>query len=256
MNCKAMLGLSLLAAASALALMDAVEVPFVDPLMDKTVSIIAQYSIYPFYFVKLILFDGPIYVLAHTGYAGVFSLMVMESASLPVPSELVLPYAGYLAFLGYLGLIQTILVSTLASLIGSLIDYWLGLAAGRPIVLRLGRYVGIGEEQLLRAERWFDSRGRFAVLLARFVPGLRSIISIPAGIARMSMWEFLLYTALGSAVWNAGLIEMGYYLGQNWGAVYSFIKSTYSMIAITLLALILTLYVAMLYRKAARRNIN
>ncbi|GGP22356.1 alkaline phosphatase [Thermocladium modestius] len=237
MNRKAMLGLSFLAVASALAVMDAVEMPFVDPLIDKIASIIAQYSIYPFYFVKLILFDGPIYVLTHTGYAGVFSLMVMESASLPVPSELVLPYAGYLAFLGYLGLTQTILVSTLASLVGSLIDYWLGLIAGRPIVLRLGRYIGIREDHLSKAEKWFDSRGRFAVLLARFVPGLRSIISIPAGIAEMNVWEFLIYTTIGSGAWNAGLVVMGYYLGQNWGLIYSFIKTDYTSIALIITAI-------------------
>ncbi len=256
MNRKATLGLSLLGIVSALAVMDVVEMPLVDPIIDELASIAAQYSIYPFYFVRLILLDGPIYVLTHTGYVGLFSLMVMESASLPIPSELVLPYSGYLAFLGYLGLIQSILVSALASLVGSLIDYWLGLAAGRPMVLRLGRYVGIGEGQLLKAEKWFNSRGRFSVLLARFVPGLRSIISIPAGVARMNIWEFLLYTAIGSTAWNAGLIEMGYYLGQNWEAVYSFIKSTYSMVVIALVAIVLAFYVAMMRRRPARRNTN
>ncbi|MDA4118158.1 MAG: DedA family protein [Thaumarchaeota archaeon] len=150
------------------------------------------------------------------GYAGLFALMLLESASAPIPSEVVLPFAGYLAFLGRLNLGLAILVSTAAGLIGALIDYYLALKLGRPIVYRLMRRLGISETHLDQGERWVDSRGAWSVFVARFIPGLRSIVSVPAGLLRMKMRPFVILTTIGSFVWSAVLIYAGYSAGPLW----------------------------------------
>lgn len=222
-----------------LIVLDITETPIIDPALDKVNPVIAQYINYMAIMIRLVIFDGPLYVLEKTSYIGAFILMTMESASFPVPSELILPYEGYLSFLGYMNLTLVILVSTAASLLGSLIDYWIGRIAGRPLVLRIGKYLGIREQELARAEHWFNTRGKISILIARFIPGLRSIISIPAGIANMDIREFMLYTFIGSIIWIISLTVMGYYLGQKWSLISNIFKlgDTYIIIAIILATL-------------------
>jgi membrane protein DedA with SNARE-associated domain len=156
------------------------------------------------------------------GYAGVFGLMLLEASSLPVPSEVILPFAGYLISTGLSDLTfwPTVLVATVAALIGSLIDYYIGYK-GVEILLKyrvLGRSV-FSMEQLEYAGGWFKKYGSPVVFLARLVPGLRTIISFPAGAAKMSLVKFVAFTTAGCVLWNAVLIYVGYYLGVNWREV-------------------------------------
>ena len=148
-------------------------------------------------------------LMSTAGYAGLFALMALESASLPIPSEFVLPLAGYLVSIHAMNLWVAIAVSTAAGIVGALADYWLALRLGRPFVVKLLKASGLHRESLDRAERWFDRSGEWTVFAARFVPGLRSIISVPAGLFRMGIGSSLLMTAAGCLAWSAVLIYAG-----------------------------------------------
>jgi len=159
------------------------------------------------------------------GYLGLFALMALESASAPIPSEVFLPFAGYLVFLGSMNYIAAVTVSTVAGVLGALADYYLALLVGRSFFDGLLSRVGVKPASIDGAERWMNERGAWAVFLARFVPGLRSIISIPAGLLKMRLRTFVVLTLLGSLIWSAALI----YLGLSTGALWSSALATPSM---------------------------
>src|SRR6266851_1194917 len=166
-----------------------------------------------------LIFDAIVNLLYQTGYVGVFLLMVMESATLPVPSEVVLPLGGYLVSQGRLEFWSTVAVATVGSLIGTMVDYGIGYYLGRPAVLRYGRIVRFSEKRLETTEKWFATHGKIVVLLARFVPLLRTLIAFPAGIVRMDVKLFLAYSAVGILVWDIALVYLGFLAGRNSTAV-------------------------------------
>jgi membrane protein DedA with SNARE-associated domain len=152
--------------------------------------------------------------MAAWGYVGLFALMALESASLPVPSEVVLPFAGYLAFTGSMNLVVVVAVGTVAGLVGALADYYLALRLGRPVVERLFRWSGADPGSFDKAHRWISKKGAWTVLVARFVPGLRSVISLPAGALRMRLATFVPMTAMGAFGWTTLLVYVGYAAGD------------------------------------------
>ncbi len=154
------------------------------------------------------------------GYAGLIILMAMESASLPVPSEIILPLEGYLVYQGKADFWLVLAASLVGSIIGSIVDYALGLTLGKSVT----KLPLISESSVKTATDWFQRRGSITVLLARFVIGLRAIISIPAGMFAMSKKKFLAYTLVGSAVWNASLIYAGLVLGPNWEIISAWVN--------------------------------
>jgi membrane protein DedA with SNARE-associated domain len=156
---------------------------------------------------------------SEAGYAGVFILMLMEAAAFPVPSEIILPFAGYLVYQGSLEFFAVLLVSTIAALLGSFVDYYLGLKLGRRLLTSKSRIPFVGVQHLRRAETWFERYGPVAVALFRLVPGARVLISFPAGVYRMSKFRFGLYTLMGCLPWNFTLIYLGWWLGVSWNAV-------------------------------------
>ena len=166
-----------------------------------------------------LVFNAIVNLLYQTGYLGVFLLMVMESATLPVPSEVVLPLGGYLVWQGRLEFWSTVAVATVGSLVGTMVDYGIGYYLGRPAVLRYGRIVRFSEKRLETTERWFGSHGKSVVLLARFVPLLRTLIAFPAGLVKMDMKRFLAYSAVGILVWDIALVYLGFLAGQNSTAI-------------------------------------
>ena len=170
------------------------------------------------------------------GYAGLFAAMLAENLFPPIPSEIVLPLAGFEVSQGELTFLGTVLAATMGSLVGALVLYAVGLYGGRPLVLRWGRVLRVGPADLERAEGWFERWGDWVVLGARVVPIARSVVSIPAGFARMPLGRFTLPTAIGSLVWNVILVGAGHQLGANWEKV-SDIASRYSdvMLALALL---------------------
>lgn len=157
--------------------------------------------------------------LATGGYPVLGALMAMESMVVPVPSEAVMPFAGFLIAQGKWTWLGVALWSTVGSIVGSLVSYWIGAAVGRPMLLKWGRYVGLTASHLEMTERWFSRWGSHAVLLCRFVPVVRHLISIPAGAARMKLAPFVISTAVGAAAWNMFLAWVGYSLGERWQAI-------------------------------------
>jgi membrane protein DedA with SNARE-associated domain len=149
------------------------------------------------------------------GYPGIVILMAMESSVLPVPSELVMPPAGYLAAKGEMNIVIAIACGVLGSVLGALANYGVALWLGRAVIRRAGRYLLISEKALDRAERFFDRHGEISTLLGRMLPVVRHLISIPAGIARMSLPRFVLFTGLGAFLWCTILATIGYVLGQH-----------------------------------------
>jgi membrane protein DedA with SNARE-associated domain len=149
------------------------------------------------------------------GYPGIVILMAMESSVLPVPSEAVMPPVGYLAAKGEMNLVVAIACGVLGSVLGALANYGVARWLGRAVIRRLGRYLLISEKALDRAEQFFDRHGEISTLLGRMLPVVRHLISIPAGIARMPLRRFVLFTGLGALLWCGILAVIGYVLGQH-----------------------------------------
>jgi membrane protein DedA with SNARE-associated domain len=155
-------------------------------------------------------------VISSLGYPGLMALMALESACLPIPSEVVMPFAGYLASVGRFNLWLAVTAGALGCNIGSAIAYEVGARGGRPFLERWGRYVLIDRHDLDRVDRLFARYGAISVLIGRLLPIIRTFIALPAGIARMNRWTFHLYTFVGSWVWCLALAWVGYQLGLRW----------------------------------------
>lgn len=192
-------------------------------------------------------------VVESLGYAGVFFLMVLESMVFPVPSEAVLPPAGWLAWEGRMDLWIALVVATLGTIVGSLLSYAMGAYGVRPVLERYGRYVLVSPHHLDAAHRFFERRGAgWAIFVSRFVPVVRHLISIPAGSARMPLGTFVLATALGGALWNLVLLVAGYKLGENWHAVTEWVEA--AKVPILVGAVLLALGVAVWFVMRKRKE--
>jgi membrane protein DedA with SNARE-associated domain len=167
---------------------------------------------------------------------GLAPLLVIENLFPPIPSEVVLPLAGFFVGTGDLAFWGALLAATNGSTAGALILYGIGRWGGRRLVLRYGRWLRVREEDLDRADGWFARHGDLVVLVARVVPFARSVVSIPAGIARMPPVRFMVLTAAGSGVWNAVLIGAGYALGANWNHVSSWVGAYSDVVLVAVVA--------------------
>lgn len=156
---------------------------------------------------------------SRAGYAGIFALMLLEAAAFPIPSEIILPIAGYLVSRGTLEFWLVVLYSTIAALIGSFIDYFLGWKLGSPLLAGRSRLPYVHATQLGRARGWFNRHGPLAVAFFRLVPAARVLISFPAGAYKMSKSKFALYTLAGCLPWNITLVYLGWWLGSSWEEV-------------------------------------
>lgn len=148
------------------------------------------------------------------GYPGIFVLMAMESSIIPVPSELVMPPAGYLAHQGQMNIWVVILMGTIGSLVGAYANYFVSRWLGRPLVLKYGKYVGINEKKFAQVESFFLKHGEISTFIGRLLPVIRHLISIPAGIAGMNHLRFSLYTLAGAGLWCTILTWIGYFIGK------------------------------------------
>ena len=184
-------------------------------------------------------------VIEQLGYAGVFVGMTLESVGLPIPSEIIMPFAGYVVWEGGLTLIGITIAGTLGCLAGSLIAYYIGLWGGRPLLERYGKYVLISKRELDLADKWFDKYGDRAVFVSRLLPVVRTYISFPAGIVKMDVKKFSLYTVLGSLPWCFGLAYIGVLLGPHWEDI----KGLFRYLDIAVIVGIIALVVYLIYRR-------
>lgn len=192
-------------------------------------------------------------VISSTGYLGIALLMFVENVFPPIPSEVIMPLAGYMATRDQLSIAAVIVAGTVGTVLGALPLYYLGRRIGRERLGEFadahGRWLTLSRGDLERAERWFDRHGGAAVLFCRLVPGVRSLISIPAGVGRMKMIPFLAYTTAGSAVWTALLACAGYLLGSNFGKVDEYLDPASWVV---LAGIVLIYVVRVLRHKGAR----
>jgi len=186
------------------------------------------------------------------GYAGIFILMALESMVAPVPSEAVMPFAGMLIAGGHFTFIGVVLISTLGSIVGSLISYYIGYYGGRPLVERFGKYLLLDKHHLDLTEKYFQKKGDLTILICRFVPVVRHLISIPAGMGKMKIWKFSLFTIIGAGLWNTFLTFVGVKLQDNWKEVMKYSK-VIDMVVVVGLALVIV-YAAYKLYSAKKKN--
>lgn len=149
------------------------------------------------------------------GYTGIISLMFLESSFFPFPSEVVMPPAGYLAWKGEMSLTLVILSGIFGSILGALFNYWLAVKLGRPFLLKYGKYFFISQESIEKADKFFQKHGHISTLVGRLLPVIRQYISLPAGISRMPLKTFTIFTTIGAGVWVVVLTFAGYFLGEH-----------------------------------------
>jgi len=162
------------------------------------------------------IIDAITRAIGNHGFPAVLGLMTLESACIPVPSEVIQLFAGYLVSLHRMSLFAAVSAGVLGNLIGSWIAWSVGYYGGRPFIERWGRYIHVTPARLERSERWFDQHGELAVLIGRCVPVIRTFISLPAGVARMPFWRFSLFTLIGCVPWVLGLTLLGVQVGPSW----------------------------------------
>jgi membrane protein DedA with SNARE-associated domain len=150
------------------------------------------------------------------GYSGVVLLMAIESACIPLPSEIIMPFSGYLVSTGQMNLWGVAVAGAVGCVLGSLIAYWVGMYGGRPLIEKYGRYILLSRHDLDLADRWFAKYGEIIVFVSRLLPAIRTFIAFPAGVARMNLTKFVIYTFAGSLPWCLGLAYAGQKLGEQW----------------------------------------
>jgi membrane protein DedA with SNARE-associated domain len=155
-------------------------------------------------------------VISSMGYAGIVLLMAIESACIPLPSEVIMPFSGYLVYTGQFNLWLVAIAGAVGCVLGSLVAYWVGMYGGRPMIEKYGRYVLLSSHDLDLADRWFARYGELIVFASRLLPVVRTFIAFPAGVARMNLKRFVIYTFAGSLPWCLGLAYVGQKLGEQW----------------------------------------
>jgi len=185
------------------------------------------------------------------GYVGIFLLMAMESSVIPIPSEVVMPPAGYLAQQGKMDMTLVILSGTFGSLVGAYANYFAARFLGRPLLLKYGKYVWITEEHFDKVEKYFKDHGEISTFIGRLLPVIRHLISLPAGLAGMNHIKFTLYTLFGAALWVSVLAWIGYFIGENQELILRYShQAVIDVIAFS--ALLVGVYVWLHKRKLAR----
>ncbi|WP_086253322.1 DedA family protein [Campylobacter sp. P091] len=182
-------------------------------------------------------------LVADWGYLGIFLLMALESSFFPFPSEVVMIPAGYLVYTGQMNLYLAFGAGTLGSLAGAIFNYYLCYFFGRAFILKYGKYIGITDEKMAKFERYFNKYGEISTFNCRLIPGIRQYISLPAGLAKMNIFTFSLYTTLGAGIWVAILIAIGYYIGDQ----KELIKEYLAQITICLLIAVAIITIIYLY---------
>ena len=197
-------------------------------------------------------------IMNQFGYIGVFLLIAIENIFPPIPSEVILLFGGFMTTYTRLNIIGMVIASTLGSVIGAIVLYYIGKIFNKDrlkkiISGKIGKIIRLKPSDIDKADQWFDTKGNKTVFFCRFVPLIRSLISIPAGMSEMPMGKFLLYTVIGSTIWNTVLIIVGSIVGENWTSILN-ILDTYSHIVVILLAIIVVVFVYIFYHKRMKQE--
>lgn len=177
------------------------------------------------------------------GYLGIFCMMFLESSFFPFPSEVAMIPAGYLVFQGKMNIFLAFFAGTFGSLMGAIFNYYLCYFFGRGLIEKYGKYVGIDDDKMQKFESFFKCHGEISTFNCRLIPGIRQYISLPAGLARMNIFRFSLFTTLGAGIWVAILLGLGYFLGQN----ETVLKEKLNIITILLLFFVILTFIVYFY---------
>ena len=192
------------------------------------------------------------------GYIGIFLLIAIENIFPPIPSEVILTFGGYMTTYSNLNVPLVILSATLGSLLGAIVLYAIGKILNKERLIKIvsgkvGKILRLKKEDIESADKWFDTKGEKCVFFCRFIPIVRSLISIPAGMSEMNIPKFLIYTTIGSLIWNSVLVVVGSIVGENWENIVN-IFDTYSTITLIVLIIIFILFVVWFYKKRAKKQ--
>ncbi|EHQ3837470.1 DedA family protein [Listeria monocytogenes] len=196
--------------------------------------------------------DFTMWLVDSLGHWGIFLGMLIESVCIPLPSEVIMLFGGFMAEAGKLNFWLVVFAGIAGNLVGSLIAYYIGKFGGRALVLKFGKYIFLNVKHLDKAELWFGRYGARAVFFGRVLPVIRTFISLPAGIAKMNVWKFVIYTILGCIPWNIFLTWLGYSLGSNWSVVEKYTRP----ISYLMLALVIAIVVYLAYKAWNKRARN
>ena len=187
-----------------------------------------------------VVIDFLVETIGSLGYIGIFALMFLESTFFPFPSEIVMIPAGFLAYKGDMNLYIVLFTGTLGSLCGALLNYYLSKTLGRKLLLKYGHYIWFEEDKLIKMENFFLNHGEISTFNGRLIPVVRQYISLPAGLAKMNIFKFSLYTSLGASIWVSILSLLGYFLGDNSELINNYLKQI--TIGTILFIIILTVF--------------
>lgn len=192
------------------------------------------------------------------GYIGIFLLIAIENIFPPIPSEVILTFGGYMTTYSNLNVPLVILSATLGSLLGAIVLYAIGKILNKERLMKIvsgkvGKILRLKKEDIESADKWFDTKGEKCVFFCRFIPIVRSLISIPAGMSEMNIPKFLIYTTIGSLIWNSVLVVVGSIVGENWENIVN-IFDTYSTITLIVLIIIFILFVVWFFKKRAKKQ--
>ena len=193
--------------------------------------------------------DFVVKTVGDLGYIGIFVMMFLESSFFPFPSEVVMIPAGYLAYKGEMNLGIAIFSGIAGSLSGAVFNYYLAMKFGRSFLSKYGKYVLIKEETLEKMETFFEKHGHISTFSGRLIPAVRQYISLPAGLARMNLWKFSLYTSLGAGIWVVILALLGYFIGSNQTLIDEYLKIIIVSI-LSLLAIFILFYIRIKMKKS------
>lgn len=174
--------------------------------------------------------------IARLGYGGIVLLMAIESACIPLPSEIIMPFSGYLVSTGEMNLWLVGLAGAVGCVLGSIVAYYAGAWGGRPFIEKYGKYILVSHHDLDLADRWFQRHGDITIFVGRLLPVIRTFIAFPAGISRMNLWRFNLYTFVGSYIWSLSLAWIGMKLGEHWNTLGVYFHRFDAVIGVVLLA--------------------
>jgi membrane protein DedA with SNARE-associated domain len=195
--------------------------------------------------------DFIVQTVGSLGYIGIFLMMFLESSFFPFPSEVVMVPAGYLAFKGEMSMSLAIISGVLGSLAGALFNYYLAIKFGRKFLIKYGKYFFVNQETIIKMENFFKVHGPISTFSGRLIPAVRQYISFPAGLAKMNIFLFSLYTSLGATIWVVILVLVGYFIGDNQLLINEYLR--YIVIVILLIvAIVLAIY----YKKNQRKNVR
>ena len=196
-------------------------------------------------------------LILNLGYLGIFTAALIETIFPIIPSELIFPLAGYVVQSQNLGIGQAIMygfMGSLGSTLGAIMIYFISLKVGRAIILKIGKYLLINENKLHKSEVWFQKYGKIAVLMGRLAPGIRELISVPAGLAKMNLIPFILFTFIGSFLWSLSLTMIGFYLGEAWDEFSHESSEVFHIVAIIIIVSIIAILVSKIVIKKIRNN--